>query len=158
MNKKAAESNGNGATTDQHHFILQRIYVKDLSFEVPGGPDTFSQTAVDPEIQLNLKNAQTALGNDNYEVVLHVSVHATIDQRTIFLIELDQAGIFTIKGYARDEVKKLVGTYCPTTLFPYVRELIASTVAKGGFPPLMLQPINFDALYAQATQESAANS
>jgi preprotein translocase subunit SecB len=158
MNKKSTESNGNGSAADQHHFALQRIYVKDLSFEVPGAPDIFGQKEADPEIQLNLKNAQTALGNDTYEVVLHVSVHAKIDQQTVFLIEVDQAGIFLIKGYGAEDLKKLAGTYCPATLFPYVRELIASTVAKGGFPPLTLQPINFDALYAQASQESAKNS
>jgi preprotein translocase subunit SecB len=160
MNENAAETNGSGtdgsgAVDNQYHFALQRIYVKDLSFEVPGAPEIFGRQDVDPEIQLNLKNSQKALGNDNYEVILNISVHAKMDQQTVFLIELDQAGIFAIKGYPDEELKKLMGTYCPTTLFPYAREIISSTVAKGGFPPLTLQPINFDALYAQAAKETA---
>lgn len=155
MNEKTAEANGNGAGDTQYQFALQRIYVKDLSFEVPSAPEIFGRQDVDPEIQLNLKNSQKALGNDNYEVVLNINVHAKADQQTVFLIELDQAGIFAIKGYPEDELKKLMGTYCPTTLFPYAREIISSTVAKGGFPPLTLQPINFDALFAQASEEAA---
>lgn len=154
MNENTAEANGNGADSAQYHFALQRIYVKDLSFEVPSAPEVFGRQDVDPEIQLNLKNSQKALGDDNYEVILNISVHAKMDQTTVFLIELDQAGIFVIKGYPDEELKKLMGTYCPATLFPYAREIIASTVAKGGFPPLTLQPINFDALYAQAAQEA----
>jgi preprotein translocase subunit SecB len=155
MNDKAAETNGSGPDANQFQFALQRIYVKDLSFEVPSAPEIFGQQDVDPEIQLNLKNSQKALGDDNYEVLLHINIHAKTDQQTVFLIELDQAGIFMIKGYPDEELKKLMGTYCPATLFPYAREVISSTVAKGGFPPLTLQPINFDALYAQASQEAS---
>jgi preprotein translocase subunit SecB len=154
MSDNKTETNGNGADSNVYQFALQRIYVKDLSFEVPGAPEIFGRQDVDPEIQLNLKNSQKALGNDNYEVVLNITVHAKMEQQTVFLIELDQAGIFAIKGYPEDELKKLMGTYCPTTLFPYAREIISSTVAKGGFPPLTLQPINFDALFAQASQEA----
>ena len=155
MNENVTETNGNGSDRDPRQFALQRIYVKDLSFEVPSAPAIFSEQQVDPEIQLNLKNSHTGLGNDNYEVVLHVSVHAKVNQQTVFLIELDQAGIFAIKGYAAEEFNRLAGTYCPATLFPYARETIASTVGKGGFPPLTLQPINFDALYAQAAENKA---
>jgi preprotein translocase subunit SecB len=154
MSDNKTETNGNGADSNVYQFALQRIYVKDLSFEVPGAPEIFGRQDIDPEIQLNLKNSQKALGNDNYEVVLNITVHAKMEQQTVFLIELDQAGIFAIKGYPEDELKKLMGTYCPTTLFPYAREIISSTVAKGGFPPLTLQPINFDALFAQASQEA----
>jgi preprotein translocase subunit SecB len=157
MNENTAEKNGNGtdSNSNEFQFALQRIYVKDLSFEVPGAPEIFGRQDVDPEIQLNLKNSQKSLGNDNYEVILNINVHAKMDQQTVFLIELDQAGIFAIKGYPEEELKRLMGTYCPTTLFPYARETISSTVAKGGFPPLTLQPINFDALFAQASQEGA---
>ena len=143
------------AAAPAQNFVLQRIYIKDLSFEVPSAPEVFGRQNVDPEIQLNLKNSQKALGDDNYEVILNINIHAKIGEETIFLIELDQAGIFVVKGYPEDELKKLMGTYCPATLFPFAREIISSTVAKGGFPPLTLQPINFDALYAQAAQEAA---
>ena len=155
MNENTTETNGSGGDGNSYQFALQRIYVKDLSFEVPGAPEIFGRQDVDPEIQLNLKNSQKSLGNDSYEVILNINVHAKLDQQTVFLIELDQAGIFAIKGYPDQELKKLMGTYCPTTLFPYAREIVSSTVAKGGFPPLTLQPINFDALYAQASQEAA---
>ena len=157
MNDKIAEANGNGANSDQPQFALQQIYVKDLSYEAPGTPAVFSQERVEPEIKLNLKNSHTSVGTDTYEIVLHVSVHATVKDDTLFLIEIDQAGIFFIKGYPPVEFNKLIGTYCPTTLFPYVRETIASTIGKGGFPSMLLQPINFDALYAQASQESGQN-
>ena len=155
MNENTKETSGNGSDENSYQFALQRIYVKDLSFEVPSAPEIFGRQDADPEIQLNLKNSQKALGNDTYEVILNINIHAKLDQKTVFLIELDQAGIFAIKGYPDQELKKLMGTYCPTTLFPYAREIISSTVAKGGFPPLTLQPINFDALYAQAAEEVA---
>jgi preprotein translocase subunit SecB len=155
MNEKATETNGNGADGALLQFSLQKIYVRDLSFEIPAAPAIFSELKADPEIQLNLRNSHNALGNDNYEIVLHISVHAKIEQQTVFLIEIDQAGIFSIQGYDDDKLKQLAGTYCPATLFPYARETIASTVTKGGFPPLTLQPINFDALYAQAAEEAA---
>jgi preprotein translocase subunit SecB len=156
MNDKT-QKNGNGSDRNSRQFTLQRIYVKDCSFEAPNAPAIFAEQEVEPEIQLNLRNAHTALGNDTLEVVLHVSAHAKVGQRTLFLIELDQAGIFQIKGYQTEELKRLLGTYCPTTLFPYARETISSMVAKGGFPPLTLQPINFDALYAQASKETSDN-
>lgn len=154
MNDKSPDSSGNGANNDQLQFALQQIYVKDLSFEAPTTPATFAQEQVEPEIKLNLKNSHTAVGTDTYEIVLHVSVHATVKEKTVFLVEIDQAGLFFIKGYPPAELTKLIGTYCPTTLFPYVRETISTTIGKGGFPSILLQPINFDALYAQAAQES----
>lgn len=157
MNDKKTDSNGNGANSDQPQFALQQIYMKDLSFEAPKTPTAFSEQQGEPEIKLNLKNSHTTVATDTYEIVLHVSVHATMKESTLFLVEIDQAGVFFIKGYSPDELSKLIGTYCPTTLFPYVRETIASTIGKGGFPSMLLQPINFDALYAQASQESSQN-
>lgn len=154
MNDKNTESNGNGANVDQPQFALQQIYLKDMSFEAPTSPAAFAQEQAEPEIKLNLKNSHTAVTSDTYEIVLHVSVHATVKENTVFLVEIDQAGLFFIKGYAPAELTKLIGTYCPTTLFPYVRETISSTIGKGGFPAILLQPINFDALYAQASEES----
>lgn len=153
MDHKKTEGNGNGSNSDQLQFALQQIYVKDLSFEAPTTPATFAREQIEPEIKMNLKNSHTTVGTDTYEIVLHVSVHAMVKEKTIFLVEIDQAGLFFIKGYPPAELTKLIGTYCPTTLFPYVRETISSTIGKGGFPAILLQPINFDALYAQASQE-----
>ncbi len=157
MNAESAESNGNGANADQPHFALQQIYLKDLSFEAPTTPTDFAKKQVEPEIKLNLKNSHTTVATDSYEIVLRVSVHATVKDNTVFLVEIDQAGIFFIKGYPPAELSKLIGTYCPNTLFPYVRETLASTIGKGGFPSILLQPINFDALYEQASQKNSQN-
>jgi len=146
-------TNGNGAPAERT-FVLQQLYVKDLSFEAPNTPQIFREEHVEPETELNIRNGHTALDDNLYEVVLHISVHAKQGDRTIFLAELDQGGIFLINGYNEEQTTMLLGTQCPTTLFPYVRESVSTLVGKGGFPPLILQPINFDSLYAQAqTQE-----
>jgi preprotein translocase subunit SecB len=161
MNETTKETNGNGSTAATGQFSLQRLYVKDLSFEVPNAPDVFiddDADQVEPQLQLNLKNSHSSLSEDNVEVVLHASIHATQKDRTLFMVEIDQAGIFLIKGYGDDERKTLIGTYCPSTLFPYLRETISSLIGKGGFPAMLLQPINFDALFAQAQQEQQAQA
>ena len=148
--------NGNGGTAAQRAFLLQQLYVKDMSFESPNSPHIFQHSDVEPETELNIRNSHTSLGNDLYEVVLHISVHAKRGDDTIFLTELDQAGVFSITGYTPDEIARLLGTQCPTTLFPYSREAISSLIGKGGFPPLILQPINFDMLFARAQEQQAA--
>lgn len=156
MSESDKESNGNGASAPSGQFALQKIYIKDLSFEAPNVPSVFIDSDIDqpePQIQLNLKNSQSTLDDDNVEVVLNASLHATSQDCTLFMIEIEQAGIFTIKGYPDNERKTLIGTYCPATLFPYMRETISSIIGKGGFPAMLLQPINFDALFAQAMQE-----
>jgi preprotein translocase subunit SecB len=161
MNETTKETNGNGSTAATGQFSLQRIYVKDLSFEAPNAPDVFiddDADQVEPQLQLNLKNSHSSLSEDNVEVVLHASIHATQKDRTLFMVEIDQAGIFLIKGYGDEERKTLIGTYCPSTLFPYLRETISSLIGKGGFPAMLLQPINFDALFAQAQQEQQAQA
>jgi len=150
--------NGNGSAPATGQFTLQKIYIKDLSFEAPNTPDVFIESETeqaDPQINLNLKNQHADLSGNNYEVVLHASLHATLKDRTLFMIEIDQAGIFLIQGYKEEERKALIGTYCPSALFPYLRETISSVIGKGGFPAILLQPINFDALFAQAMKEHA---
>jgi preprotein translocase subunit SecB len=141
-------SAGNGAA--QRQFILHRLYLKDLSFEAPHAPAAPGDANVNPDIKLNLKTTHKDLGNQQVEVVLQVSAHATQGDKTLFLIEVDQAGVFQISGCTADETRMLVGIACPSTLFPYAREAISSLVARGGFPPLVLQHIDFAALFAQA--------
>ncbi|MAF82567.1 MAG: protein-export chaperone SecB [Gammaproteobacteria bacterium] len=161
MNKPAAETSGNGSATETAQFALQKIYISDLSFEAPSTPDIFINGEADqsaPEIQLNIKNSHADLPGDNCEVILHISVHATVKDRTLFMVELEQTGIFLIKGYPNEERQALLGTYCPSTLFPYAREAISSVIGKGGFPVMLLQPINFDALFTQAMQEQASQA
>ena len=159
--KSGNGSNGNGsdaADVPQRAFLLQQLYVKDLSFEAPNTPQIFQESQVEPETELNIRNSHTAVADDVYEVVLHISVHAKRADQTIFLVELDQAGLFRISGYQPHEVNVLLGTQCPATLFPYAREAVSTTVGKGGFPPLMLQPINFDMLYARAREQQGAQA
>ena len=145
-------SGGNGAGVDDKQFLLQQLYVKDLSYEAPNTPDVFNEQKLDTDTQMNIKSSHRQVGDENYEVVLHLSIHAKNGEQSVFLVELEQAGIFLVKGYPEEDAKSLLATYCPATLFPYAREAISSAVGRGGFPPLMLQPINFDALYAQAAE------
>ena len=141
--------NGNGAATDERQFLLKLLYVKDLSFEAPNAPEIFDGQAGEPDVQMNLRSNHRDLGDGTFEGLLHLSVHASAGGRSVFLAELDQAGVFGIKGYNDEERRRLLGIFCPNTLFPYARESISSIVSKGGFPPLLLQPINFETLYAQ---------
>ena len=147
--------NGNGSANGsgqqlEPQFMLQQLYVRDLSFEAPNSPQIFREQNVEPETELNIRNSHAELEDGLFEAVLHISVHSKVGDRTIFLAELDQGGVFVIKGYTPEQTAMLLGTQCPTTLFPYARESISTLVGKGGFPPLILQPINFEALYAQA--------
>jgi preprotein translocase subunit SecB len=150
---------GNGSTVVSNRvFMLQQLYVKDLSFEAPNSPAIFQAAGIEPETELNIRNSHIVYDNNQYEVMLHIRVHARKDNKTIFLAEIDQAGLFRIEGYSTEQISQLLGTQCPATLFPYARESIASLVGKGGFPPLVLQPISFDAIYAQARDRQKAQA
>ena len=140
----------------QKQLLLQKIYVKDLSFESPKAPGVFT-TSVAPQTQLNIRSNAQELGPNIHEVTLTLTVEAKDKDATLFLVEIAQAGIFQIQGYTAEEHGVLIGSFCPNTLYPFAREAIADVVGKGGFPQLLLQPINFDALYAQAMQERARN-
>ena len=148
MTENATESSN--AASKQ--FLLHQMYIKDLSFESPNSPDVFKQVDAEMETKLNIKNSHRELGDNRFEVILHLSVHAKRGDQTVFLIEIDQAGIFEMRGFHKEELGQIIGTHCPATLFPYVRETISSTATRGGFPPLVLQPINFEAMYAQSIQ------
>jgi preprotein translocase subunit SecB len=137
--------------------MLQKIYVKDLSFESPKAPQIFT-TTVSPQTQLNIRSSAQDLGNNNHEITLTLTVEAKDKDTTLFLIEIAQAGIFLIQGYSAEEHSVLLGSFCPNTLYPFAREAVSDVVGKGGFPQLLLQPINFDALYMQAMQERAARN
>jgi len=132
--------------------VLQKIYIKDFSFESPRAPDVFA-TSVTPQTQLNIRSGAKEVSGGAHEVTLTLTVEAKDQEKTLFLIELEQAGVFQIQGYTPDEHQMLVGSYCPGTLYPFAREAISDIVSRGGFPQLLLQPINFDALYAQAVRE-----
>ena len=155
---KPTNGNGNGHAAAERVFLLQQLYIKDLSFEAPNTPQIFQTTDIEPDTELNIRNSHSGMGDDLYEVILHISVHAKKGDDTIFMTELDQAGIFVVKGYSPEETTMLLGTQCPATLFPYARETISSQVGKGGFPPLILQPINFDMLYARVREQQAGHA
>ena len=133
---------------------ISKIYVKDFSFESPQSPEVFKSGEWKPETNLNLRSAHNAIEGNAHEVILTITVEAKQGDTTLFLVELQQAGIFEIAGYEGDELQAVVGSFCPNILFPYARETIASMIQKGGFPEFVLQPINFDALYLQAKQQA----
>ena len=133
-------------------FAVQRIYLKDISFETPMGPAVF-QKQVNPEINQDISLSTTKLGTDNYEVELTLTVTVKDGEDTIYLIEVHQGGIFAIQGIEGHQLAQLLNTICPSTLFPYVREAIDSVVIKGSFPALMIPPVNFEALFAKAVEE-----
>ena len=139
-------------TTPNKQLVLQKIYIKDFSFESPKAPDVFT-TNVSPQTQLNIRSGNQDIGNDNFEVTLTLTVDTKEKDETLFLIEIVQAGVFQLSGYTAEERDMLIGSFCPSTLYPFAREAIADIANKGGFPQLLLQPINFDALYAQAVQQ-----
>lgn len=135
---------------------IQKIYIKDFSFESPRGPEVFTSGEWSPKTNLNLRSSHSPASGDLHEVVLTITVEAKHGDKTLFLIELQQAGLFQIAGYEQGEFEAIVGSFCPGTLFPYAREAIASVVSKGGFPEFVLQPINFDVLYAESRKQAAA--
>ena len=141
----------------QKQLLLQKIYVKDLSFESPKAPMVFTSN-VSPQTQLNVRSSAQQVAQDTQEVTLTITVEAKDNNSTLFLAEVSQSGIFLIQGYTAEEQAIIVGSFCPNTLYPFAREAVSDLVSKGGFPPLLLQPLNFDAIYAQAVQERAARA
>jgi preprotein translocase subunit SecB len=135
---------------------ITKIYLKDSSFESPQTPAIFRQSDWKPQTNLNLRSSHNAVEGDHHEVVLTITIEAKEDDKSLFLIELQQAGLFEIAGYEGEEMQAIVGSFCPNILFPYARESIASLIQKGGFPEFVLQPINFDALYLQSKQQQMA--
>ena len=133
---------------NQPQFALQRIYTKDVSFEAPNAPAAFTKEWK-PEIKLDLNSGARKLDEQHFEVTIKVTITATNAEETAFLVELEQAGLFTIANIPEEQLQPMLGAMCPNILFPYLRESVDALVVKGGFPALMLAPINFDALYQQ---------
>lgn len=142
------------AQENQQQFAMQRIYNKDVSFESPATPNVFRKQW-QPKINVDLNTKSNAVDEEgNYEVVLTITLTAKIEDETAFLVEVQQAGIFFIAGFEGETLRRLLGTAAPNVLFPYARENIDALVVKGGFPAIMLSPVNFDALYQQAVAQS----
>lgn len=137
--------------------MLQKIYVKDLSFESPKAPDVFRQNPP-AQTQLNIRTGTKEVDEQHIEVTLTLTVESKDGDETLFLVELAQAGVFLLEGYTPEERSMIIGSFCPATLYPYAREAISDISVRGGFPQLLLQPINFDAVFAQAQQQRAAEA
>ena len=144
-------------TNENKAIKLLGVYIKDVSFEAPDGPVISSQTAV-PKTDLNIKSSSSKKGEDRYEVLITLSIKAHLEDKTLFLVEIVQAGMFEIKGFEEKELSLILGTYALNQIFPFAREQVAKLVASGGFPPLLLQPINFDALYAKSQAQNNESS
>jgi preprotein translocase subunit SecB len=137
-------------------FAIQKLYLKDASFESPDAPHSFAFSKWEPKIDLNLTNTHTHIEGDLYEAVLSLTATVKLEEKTTFLIEVHFAGVFGITGFDEDEQKYLLGGQCMNVLFPYVREVVSDMTIRGGFPPLILSPVNFDALYQQHIQKKQA--
>ncbi|GAB4392101.1 MAG: protein-export chaperone SecB [Gammaproteobacteria bacterium] len=133
---------------DKPAFGLQRIYLKEASLETPAAPEIF-QKEWKPDVHLDLHTQTQMLDNDTHEVVLTLVVTTKSEDKTAFIVEIKQAGIFTIKGFAEEQLKHILGVDCPTILYPYAREVVTALVQRGSFPQLILAPVNFQALYVQ---------
>ncbi len=139
----------------QNHFSIQKLYVKDVSFESPDTPKAFSFSKWEPKIELNLNHTHSAIDDKIYEAVLTVTATVKQQEKTAFLVEVQQAGVFAIVGYDENERNYILSSQCMSILFPYAREAISDLTSRGGFPPLVLTPVNFDALYKQHVQQQA---
>ncbi len=142
-------------TENGKRLSIAKIYVKDLSFESPMAPEVFKPDSWSPQTNLNLLSNHKHVDGDVHEVTLTITVDAKDGDKTIFLVELQQAGLFEMAGYSEEEHGAIVGSFCPSVLFAYARESIASVIQKGGFPEFVLQPINFDALYQESQRQAA---
>jgi len=147
------------AAKDEQLFKIQRIYLKDVSYESPQSPAVFiGQISWQPQVSLHLNTESSKLDNDLFECVLTVTATVKLEDKTAYLIEVKQAGLFMIKGFEDNRIGPMLGSFCPNLLFPFAREEIASLVQKGGFPQLLLDPVNFDALYAQHVESTHQNA
>ena len=142
---------------NEQHFAIQKLYLKDVSFESPNTPEMFANGSDwTPEVNVQLNSSNSQIAQDTYEVDLKITVTAKQSEKTAFLVELTQSGIFTIAGFTPENLAGMLGAFCPETLFPFAREAIAELVSKGGFPPLLLAPVNFNALFQQQMQQQQA--
>ena len=149
----ADEKNKNIHTEDSQ-FSIQKIYIKDISFETTNTPDVFKMDWK-PVVDMHITNEATPLGEDLFEVVLSVTLTVKIDDKTIYLIEVNQAGIFLIKSIPEDLIGRMLATSCANILFPFAREAVSDIVVRGGFPQLLLTPVNFDTLYEQQRKQAS---
>lgn len=142
-------------TPQQPSFQIEKLYVKDVSLEVPGAPQVFVQ-AEPPQLEIQVRNEAQQFGEGLFEVSVTVTATAKAGDKTHFLVEATQAGIFSVRNVSQSDLEPLLAIACPTILYPYVRETISDVITRGGFPPVLLAPVSFEALYAQRAQQGDA--
>ena len=152
-------TNANGAAGTQQangpQFTVEKIYVKDVSFEAPKTPQAFGEQG-QPQLQMNLNQRVTRIGDASFEVVLGINLTCKLsEEKTVYLVEVQQAGLFNLSGFDDQSLDAMLGTHCPTILYPYARQIIGDLIQAGGFAPFLLQPINFEALYAEGLRQRA---
>lgn len=140
----------------QAQFTVQKIYIKDVSFEAPNTPGVFNE-AGQPALNMNLNQKVARLEEGVFEVVLGITLTCTIGEKNVYLAEIEQAGVFGLAGFDERNLDMMLGTYCPNVLFPYARQAVSDLISAGGFPPFYLQPINFEALYAEGLRRRSEN-
>jgi len=137
-------------------FSIQKIFIKDVSFESPNAPSVFTDGEWKPEVNVQINSQAQAISEELHDVTLTITVTAKQQDKTAFLVEVKQAGLFQMSGFNQEQMGGMLGAYCPETLFPYAREAISDLVAKGGFPQMLISPVNFNALYMQHQQQQQA--
>jgi len=145
-----------GQQNNQPVFSIEKLYVKDLSLEIPNAPHAFLERET-PTVDIQLHHNSSRVDDGLFQTVLTVTVTAKVGEKTLFLVEAAQAGIFTLRNIPPSDVDAVLGIACPNILFPYAREVISDTVVRAGFPPVVLNPVNFEALYAAQREQQAQN-
>jgi preprotein translocase subunit SecB len=154
MSSEEQQNQDPNQSAGERKFRIDKIYVKDVSFEAPHSPQVFTQEWR-PEVKLNLSTESGQIGEHAHNVTLSVTVTANLGNEAAFLIEVHQAGVFHMEGFPEEELRHMLGSFCPNVLFPYAREAVSDMVTRGGFPQLLLAPVNFDALFVRHMQEQA---
>jgi preprotein translocase subunit SecB len=148
---------GTAPVTDANpqDLVLQSIYVKDASFEAPSGPNVVAADW-NPQFGLNMNTSGTTVAENLHEVLLTITLEAKLGDRIAYLVEVKQAGLFLIRGYKLDDSRRIVGAFCPGVLFPFARQAVSDLILRGGFPPFLLPPVNFDSLFQQSLDQTTA--
>lgn len=147
-NNEQNDTQQNNSQENEQQFIIQKIYTKDLSFESPNSPESFLKEW-NPDVNMELNTNAALTTDDIFDVILTITITVKNGEDTVYLVEVKQAGLFSINGFDDENLNAMLGSFCPNILFPYARETISDLVTRGGFPPLVLAPVNFDALYQQ---------
>ena len=137
---------------NQAVFSIEKLYVKDLSLEVPGAPQVYREREA-PQVDVSMNNSGKGIGDGYYEVVINITVTAKLEEKTVFLVEVAYGGVFQIRNVPETEIEMVLGVTCPNILYPYLREVVSETVSRAGFPPVILHPMNFEAIYHARKQK-----